>query len=128
MMRKGIGADSRMEAEKLFFEGSFDDPITDADKEKYAPLIEAVRWAPSAVNKQPWRVVLADGAFHLYEKKDKGYIGEKIGDLQKIDVGIALCHFVLGAEELGYKAETTIMDPGIPVPENTEYIASVKLS
>ena len=128
MMRKGISADSRMPAEKLFFENSFNQPVSDANKEKYAYLIDAVRWAPSAVNKQPWRVVIADGSFHFYEKKDKGYISEKTGDLQKVDVGIAICHFVLGAQKLGYHRAVEITDPGISVPDNTEYIASVILS
>ena len=93
-----------------------------------AEVLELVRWAPSAVNKQPWRIVVRDGVYHFYEKKDKGYIREETGDLQKIDVGIALCHFVTGIEENGKQAVVEINDPGIEIPEGTEYIASVKLT
>ena len=85
-----------------------------------------VRWAPSAVNKQPWRVIVSDSSYHFYEKRDKGYAGEKTGDLQKIDVGIALCHFVMGLEEMGSKLEISIADPGIAVPDGVEYIATVR--
>ena len=127
MMRKGVGADKRMPAESLFFEGSFAAPLSAGNKEKLHDLIEMVRWAPSAVNKQPWRIVIADGAYHFYEKKDKGYVSDATGDLQKIDVGIAICHLVMGLEEQAGKPEVVIDDPGIAIPENTEYIATVRV-
>ena len=85
-----------------------------------------VRWAPSAVNKQPWRIIVSGHDFHFYEKRDKGYISDKTGDLQKIDVGIALCHFMMGVEEHGEKAVLIIDNPGLDVPENVEYIATVR--
>lgn len=125
LMRKGISADLRFAPEKLFFEQSFDQPYApDASEEE---LFECVRWAPSAVNKQPWRIIVKDGAYHFYEKKDKGYDNPVTGDLQKIDVGIAICHFVLGAEAQGKQAKVSVQDPGIALIENTEYIASVSL-
>ena len=127
MMRKGVGADNRMPAEKLFFDGNFAAPLSGRKKDEIADLIEMVRWAPSAVNKQPWRVVCADGGvYHFYEKKDKGYVSNETGDLQKIDVGIALCHFVMGLEEQGTTPKVTVSDPGIQLPEGVEYIASVQ--
>ena len=55
---------------------------------------------------------------------DKGYFSEKTGDLQKIDVGIALCHFVMGLKEHGNSPEVVIADPGIAVPDGVEYIAT----
>lgn len=125
LMRKGVGADSRFPAEKLFFDGSFDKPLTGQGKEEIADLIDLVRFAPSAVNKQPWRIVCKDGQYHFYEKKDKGYVNDAAGDLQKIDVGIALCHFVMGLKEQGIKAAVTVNDPGIECAEHTEYIATV---
>ncbi|MBQ9644137.1 MAG: nitroreductase family protein [Lachnospiraceae bacterium] len=126
LMRKGVGADNRLPAEKLFFQDSFDQPLSGQQAAELGDLIEMVRWAPSAVNKQPWRVVIRDGQAHFYEKKDKGYVGEATGDLQKIDVGIALSHFVMGLKEQNRQPEVMISDPGIQTPENTEYIASVR--
>ncbi len=125
LMRKGISADSRMPAEKLFFENSFDTPLSSRAQAELGDLIEMVRWSPSAVNKQPWRIVRKEGRFHFYEKKDKGFVKEATGDLQKIDVGIALSHFVMGLEETGKKAFTVVEDPGIKVPDGVEYVASV---
>ncbi len=92
-----------------------------------AELLEMVRWAPSAVNKQPWRIIRRDGVYHFYEKKDKGYEHPNTGDLQKIDVGIALAHFTMGLEEQGLHAEVTVSDPGIEIPGDAEYIASVAI-
>ena len=126
MMRKGIGADNRISADKLFFDGTWGQPY-DPDKD-IAEILEMVRWAPSAVNKQPWRIIYRDGIYHFYEKKDKGYINDATGDLQKIDVGIALCHFVMGVEEQGKCAEVLIDDPQIEIPEDAEYIAGVKIT
>ena len=127
LMRKGVGADSRLPLDKLFFSGSFDTP---ASKEEIAALalpLELVQWAPSAVNKQPWRIVSEGGKYHFYEKKDKGYVSEKTGDMQKIDIGIALCHFAEGLKDQGLCTVVSVCDPGIEVPSGVEYIATVAL-
>ena len=126
VMRKGVGADSRMPAEKIFFDGEWDHALPAAEQAAIADLIEMVRWAPSAVNKQPWRIIVSGRDFHFYEKRDKGYISEKTGDLQKIDVGISLCHFMMGMEEHGDNPGLIIDNPGLDVPENVEYIATVR--
>ena len=126
LMRKGVSADSRMPAEKLFFDGSWAVGLPREKQADIADLIDLVRWAPSAVNKQPWRIIVTDRAFHFYEKRDKGYSSDKTGDLQKVDVGIALCHFVMGLEAQGKNPEVVTDDPGITVPEGVEYIATVK--
>ena len=86
--------------------------------------LQMVRLGPSAVNKQPWRVIVSENDVHFFMAKGKGFENSKAGNLQKIDMGIALCHFALGAKEAGLNAEFMINDPGITVPENTEYIAS----
>ncbi|MCR5478156.1 MAG: nitroreductase family protein [Lachnospiraceae bacterium] len=126
MMRKGVGADTRISGDKLFFDGEWGRAFRPSDE--IAELLELVHWAPSAVNKQPWRILFRDGVFHFYEKKDAGYVHESTGDLQKIDIGIALCHFVMGAESQGKTAKVTVADPGIRIPQDAEYIASVTLS
>ena len=126
LMRKGVGADSRLPAEKLFFDGAWNESLPSEKQVPISNLIEMVRWAPSAVNRQPWRIVVSNNDFHFYEKRDKGYAGEKTGDLQKIDVGIALCHFTIGLEAQGKRAEVIAADPGLAVPDGVEYIATVR--
>ncbi len=126
LMRRGVGADARMPAEKIFFDGAWDVGLPAEKQKGIADLIEMVRWAPSAVNKQPWRIIVTEQGFHFYEKRDKGYVSDRTGDIQKVDVGIALCHFVMGLEEQGVTPEVTVSDPGLVVPENVEYIATVR--
>lgn len=124
LMRKGVKADSRLAFEELFFDGSFDVQLTEKKAGGLAGVLETVRWAPSAVNKQPWRVVVKENAAHFYLKRNKGFISEAVGDMQKIDLGIALCHFALAAEEKGMKLNFQISDPGIAAEDDIVYVAS----
>lgn len=127
VMRKGIKADSRNDFEKLFFDGKFGVPLTEKKAGKLAFPLEMVRWAPSAVNKQPWRVVIDGNAVHFYLKKSKGLASEAVGDMQKVDLGIALCHFALAAEEIGLNVQLCISNPEITADADCEYIASYLL-
>ncbi|MBQ8141237.1 MAG: nitroreductase family protein [Clostridia bacterium] len=126
MMRKGVKADSRFSFEEITFWNSFDTPLTsDAAGKLFLP-IETVRLAPSAVNKQPWRIVVMDGTSHFYLQRSRNFNGGRI-DMQKIDMGIALCHFELTAKEQGISTEFVIENPNIPCKTEAEYIASYKL-
>lgn len=127
MMRKGIHADSRFDFDALFFSGSFDTPLSPEKAGDLREPLELVRRAPSAVNKQPWRAVVVDGAVHFYEKRSKGYVNDAGWDLQKVDMGIALCHFAMGLEAQGKQSSLTVADPGIAMPPETYYIASCRL-
>ena len=125
MMRKGVKADSRFLFEEIAFWNSFDTPLTaDAAGKLFLP-IETVRLAPSAVNKQPWRIVVADDVAHFYLQRSKNFGGGRI-DMQKIDMGIALCHFELTAKDQGFSTELVIEEPNIPCKDGMEYIASYK--
>ena len=126
MMRKGVKADSRCDFDELFFDGSFDSPLSEEKAGRLKEALEAVRTAPSAVNKQPWRVVVDGNRINFYEKRSKGYdTGD--WDMQKIDMGIALCHFELTAKECGLDVVFDISDPGFSVGDDTRYIASYNL-
>ena len=48
-----------------------------------------------------------------------------IADMQRVDMGIAMSHFELTANELGLKGAWAVRDPGIAVPDElTEYTAT----
>ena len=123
VMRKGVKADSRMDFGGIFFEGSFDVPLTEDRAGGLRDVLEAVRLAPSAVNKQPWRAVVSGNCVHFYEKPSKGYVTDN-WDLQKIDMGIALCHFDLAARERGMNPRFTVSAPDMAPPAEMQYIAS----
>ena len=98
------------------------------EKEKLDYVMECVRMAPSAVNKQPWRVVVCGDKAHFYEKRSKGYVAENGWDLQKIDLGIALCHFDCAAAENGLTVTFGLEDPKLASAGGMVYIASYTLS
>lgn len=127
MMRKAVKADVRLPFETLFFDGGFDVPLAEEKAGQLKDVLEAVRLAPSAVNKQPWRAVTDKNAVHFYLKRNKGFVSDAAGDMQKIDLGIALCHFALAAKESGLSVRFQIDNPGIAAEADTEYIASYLL-
>ena len=111
----------------LFFDGTFDTPLSESKASTLKNALEAVRLAPSAVNKQPWRAVVDGDTVHFFEKRSKGHAGDDGWDLQKVDLGIALCHFELAAQSCGLQSVFTVCDPAIALPENTRYIASYRV-
>ncbi len=127
MMRKGVRADSRYGFEELFFDGGFEKPLTEEKAGALRDALEAVRLAPSAVNKQPWRVVVCGDKAHFYEKRGRGYVSGDGWDIQKIDMGIALCHFELAAKESGLDVMFEIADPEQRTGDDTHYIATYLL-
>ncbi len=116
-LREKIHGDERFPAAKLFFEGDFQTPLAD---ENALALLESVRWYPSAANMQPCRIVKIGDNYHLYEKHEEKYRNALPWDVQRIDMGIALCHLLSVTE-----GKFSIADPGIQVPEGTEYFATV---
>ncbi len=127
MMRKGVKADTRFDFEKLFFDGD-GHPLTAEKAGKLALPLELTRLAPSAVNKQPWRVFVSGGDAHFYEKKNRGFDGAATGDLQKVDIGIAMCHFALGARDAGLELRFSLSDPKLEAAGELEYIATWTVS
>ena len=125
MMRKGVKADERLPFEELFFDGSFDKPLAKENAGIWLEALEMVRLAPSAVNKQPWRAFVADNAVHFYLKRSKGFARTEKLDMQMIDIGIALCHFDLTAQENNLNVVFEQNDPKIE--SDAEYIASYGL-
>ena len=80
----------------------------------YGDALEAVRLAPSSRNCQPWRVVYNDEGIHFFTTGTK--------DMNKIDMGIALCHFDSVLEEQRVKGRFKIISPGIKT--DYEYVIS----
>ena len=124
LMRRGAGPTSRLDFSALFFDGGFDRPLTEAAAGELLEPLKAVQRAPSAVNRQPWRVVRCGETLHFYLRHNRGYVTAVTGDLQKVDLGIALCHFALAAEAVGLRPRFSLADPGIEASPDCEYIAS----
>jgi len=122
---------SRQPAAALFFSGTFERALPAAEAGRLSPAIESVRLAPSASNKQPWRVLRQEDRWHFFLRRTKGYATNPLrmlhgdADLQRVDLGIAMCHFELAARETGTEGAWGLADPGIDLPDGlTRYVAT----
>ena len=116
-------SDQRKEWSELFFENEFGTPLTKEQAGIYAFPLEMLRLAPSAANRQPWRIVHRGDAFHFYREANTK--SKYPYDLQRLDVGIGACHFHLAAtERLLAGGFSRLSDPGISAPENMKYLFS----
>lgn len=121
VMRKGTKAQRRIPFDELFFDEELS-PLKKEDLDGLAEAFEAVRLAPSAVNRQPWRLVYDGSSVHFYKVANRVSDG---WDLHKIDLGIALCHFDTALDELDVPHSFALSDPRTGF--DGEYIASYLL-
>ncbi|HPQ43809.1 MAG TPA: nitroreductase family protein [Syntrophales bacterium] len=129
-IRRRAGSDNRLPWTELFFDKTFQNPLSTKTVGPFAAPLEMVRLGPSASNKQPWRIIRDGTRWHFYLQRTIGY-GErnmslfKLADLQRVDMGIAMCHFELTAREMGLSGRWTLTEPKMEKPEErTEYIVT----
>ena len=115
---------SRKDWSELFFDNDFTRPLGKEDAGVFQECLDMVRIAPSASNKQPWRIVRDRNVFHFFICRTPGYGKLFNYDIQKLDLGIAMCHFELTAQQIGVSGRWDDLNPGIPCPGNTEYLLS----
>ena len=131
VIRLGASSDKRIPWQRLFFEARFDTPLTRQAAGAYALPLEMVRLAPSAHNRQPWRIVRDGDAWHFYLQRTHGYSESRsrtswtVADMQRIDMGIAMSHFELAADELGLRGQWQAAEPATARPDElTQHIVS----
>ena len=131
LIRSSADAERRLSWEQLFFDSRFGVPLSREMAGDYATALEMVRLAPSASNKQPWRIVKDAHMWHFYLQRTPGYRERMlvrlftVADMQRIDMGIAMCHFELMARDHGLDGRWEIYAPAIEKPDEfTEYIVS----
>jgi len=123
MMVRAVKTRQRKPFDTLFFDGGFSTPLAPGD-DAVSQCLQMVRIGPSASNRQPWRAVRADGAVHFYLNAEPGYMGNRVSGfcMQRLDMGIAACHFALAAAELSLPGGIRVQDPGIQgVPGDFSY-------
>lgn len=115
LVRMAIGSKNRKKPEELFFDKSVDTPLGPDSSGQYSKALAAVRMAPSASNKQPWRIIKDSGnTWYFFIKENAAYNNAfKDIKIQNVDMGIAMCHFELAAAELGLKGSWEIRKPSV---------------
>ena len=122
IMKPFLALKMRKDWNQLFFKDSFKSLLEKADASVYATPLEMVRLAPSASNKQPWRVVKRNECFHFYLAHDAIYSYRYEYDIQKIDMGIAMFHFESTANELGLEGDERFKSRFENLHRNLEYL------
>ena len=114
----------RKEWYELFFLRDFSVPLTPVINLGYfKEVLENVRLSPSALNKQPWRIVKDSNKFHFYINSPKIKNDKLTFDIHRIDMGIAMCHFDLTCRKLGLEGIFIKDNPEVKnIPKNTEYV------
>ena len=92
---------NRKEFSSLFFDKNFKCLQIEND-EIYKEVLEMVRLAPSSMNSQPWRIVKDEENLHIYTNGKR--------NMNKIDIGIALCHIDLYMKEKEIYGEFEFLD------------------
>ena len=111
----------------LFFDGNFSTSLKTGAAGIMAEALEMVRLAPSAYNRQPWRIVRDGEVFHFFiyrrtppaDKPKPGY------NVAYIDCGICMAHFELTAEANGISGRWVVQEPDIAgKTDELTYVAS----
>lgn len=131
-IRRLADSDRRLPWNALFFESENGNPLEKENSGPYTVPLEMVRLAPSASNHQPWRIVKETDNFHFYLRRNKRLkpgspLNRLLGmaDLQRVDMGIAMCHFELTARESGLTGRWEEQKPNLKKNEHLlEYVIS----
>ncbi|MDR3287333.1 MAG: hypothetical protein LBT27_07815 [Prevotellaceae bacterium] len=88
--------------------------------------LEAVRFAPSGINKQPWYFIVDNGAIHSYYKKKLDGLMGLAYNMTSFDIGLALCHLAVATEQEGKTFDFQIRkEEDVPTsPKNFIYVGT----
>lgn len=122
MLRTFAKSNLRKNFDELFFNENFNHNIKDPD---IRDTLEMVRLAPSASNKQPWRVLIdVNSDAHFFIKRTPNYSGEILGyDIQWLDIGISIAHYEIAFGCREFTVNASKIDS---VPDSLEYVITVK--
>jgi len=130
-IRTEARGDQRRPWDWMFFNSAFDEPLSESQAADFTIPLEMIRQGPSASNLQPWRIVKLANDWHFYLHRKPGYRSSRASkflrtaDLQRVDMGIAMCHFELTARSLGLSGQWRVAEPNIQKPnEFIEYTVS----
>lgn len=130
IVTRAAKARSRKSLESLIF--SHDGSGLDGGSlsEPWLTVVQVLRGAPSASNKQPWRLTRLpeDGGWLMFLDEDRVY-NNSLGEvhIQNIDIGIGMLHFQEAAAALGMAGHWTPLPGAGGSPVESRSIAQVLL-
>jgi nitroreductase len=126
LIRTLVKAKVRKSWDEIFYNGEFNTPINQESIGEYNKILEMVRISPSAGNNQPWRIIKDDNreVFHFFVKYSDSKKVSAYNRFVRVDIGIAVCHFDLTANEIGLKGGWEFSNPDISPPKGLKYTIS----
>lgn len=126
MLRTLAGSKGRKPIDKLFFWRRHGEmlPTNVTSDQHLMQVLEATRWAPSWMNKQPWRFVLLEREILVYKIQHQEREGK---DYNRLDCGIAMCHLHVTARSLGIKGHFELGSFEVPGLSDAEPIGKYVL-
>jgi nitroreductase len=126
LVRRVIGADSRLPVEQLFFSHGF---TPGEPPDELRPLLEAGRWAPSARNAQPWRWLWAQDTLTLFVTRRNRRYG-KLPDYALFDGGLCMANISMAMQARGMPGAWELLgtDPVAVPPHPDDLIPLARLT
>jgi nitroreductase len=121
---------SRLPVSQIFFDGSFENPSD--PPEPLLPILTAARFAPSAVNAQPWRFLWVEPMLYLFVTRlNRKYGRGASQDYRLYDGGICMANVSMALEVLGIQADWDLLYTGMnafpPHPADLEPLARLHI-
>ena len=79
--------------------------VSGAYEYQYETIVQAFIDAPSAVNSQPWKLIIEQNKFDLYLENRSFLTKKLLKEMNHVDIGIGLSHLYNSAIELGFAVE-----------------------
>lgn len=110
----------RKRFEEIHFQRSLDYSMTQEVDEHLKVAMNAMRYAPSSENQQPWRTIIEGSTLHFYLNGD---VHEDTNLKDYIDMGLALHHLIYQLESYGITSRLREIPRGSV--RNATYVISV---
>jgi len=125
-LRSVAQSNNRLPDSRTFFDYQTGMPIGEDIDIVVKQSLCLVKRAPSASNKQPWRLFVDGDTIHVYIRRTPSYGKALKYDIQLLDIGIALSHLDIGVKFLKKKPVfKTYSD--LKEVTNMEYIISLDI-
>ena len=114
VLRSVAKCGTRKDFGTMFFMNDFSTPLPSDGQ--FAKPLEMMRWAPSAMNAQPWRALVRGNQVDFY------FAGK--GRAPYLDMGIGLSHFAIGCADENVTGAFATNQLPVPAPEGWTYLLS----
>ena len=124
-LRSAAQSHKRLPFGELFHYFDTNQELEEAKDSRFVDIMQLVRKAPSASNKQPWRIFVTKDhdAVHVYLKRNKLYGSALSYDIQLLDIGISLAHLEVGLNHYDFSYDTSVLEEGVFF-DGLEYVMS----